>query len=257
MTNEQVREILQLYRPGTADTLDPAFAEALEFCKHNAELKSWFESHCALYSALRSKFKQISVPEGLKEQIIAERRVHTTPVWQRVVLAAGAVAVAVMVLLQIQSHRRPEEPHDFTAYRAYMGGMAVRGYGMDTNLSDLDAIRTYLAQRRAIADYVLPPELRKNAKPAGCLVTSWEGKDVSMICFQSGRPLAPGKESDLWLFITQRTVAKDAPAASTPKFEKVNGLMTASWNVGNRTYVLAAQADQQFLGKFVPEKAVL
>jgi hypothetical protein len=27
--------------------------------------------------------------------------------------------------------------------------------------------------------------------------------------------------------------------------------------VGNRTYVLAAQADQQFLGKFVPEKAVL
>jgi hypothetical protein len=257
MTNDQAKEILQLYRPGTADAGDPAFAEALALCEHNADLKKWFEDHCALYSVLRSKFKQIAVPEGLKEQIIAERRVHTMPLWQRAVLVAGAVAVAVMVLLQIQSHRRPEEPHDFSAYRAYMGGMAVRGYGMDTNLSNLDAIRAYLAQRQAIADYVLPPELQKNAKPAGCLVTAWQGKDVSMICFQSGRPLGPGKESDLWLFITDRAVAKDAPAASTPKFEKVNGLMTASWTVGNRTYVLAAEADQQFLGKFVPEKAVL
>jgi hypothetical protein len=79
-----------------------------------------------------------------------------------------------------------------------------------------------------------------------------------MLCFQSGRPLAPGQQSDLWLFISESTVAKDAPTATTPIVEKSGGLVTASWTVGNRTYVLATEGnDKQLLGKFLPENAVL
>jgi hypothetical protein len=261
MTNEQAKQILQLYRPGTADAGDPEFVEALKLCERDAELKDWFGSHCALYAAMRSKFKKIAVPEGFKEQIIAERQVHRpTPVWQKAVLLAGACAAIAMMASWLYQNITPRERHDFAAYRSYMGSFAVRAYYMDDLTNDLDQIRLFLADKKAIADYLLPENLRKNATAAGCVSTKWQGKQVSMICFQSGRPLRPNQTSDLWLFISERTVAEDAPTATaaTPRVEKSGGLVTASWTVGNRTYVLATEGDdKQLLGKFLPENAVL
>lgn len=258
MTNDQAKQILQLYRPGTADAADPEFAEALEACERDAALKQWFSNHCALYAAIRSKLKKIPVPEGFKEQIIAERQVHRTPVWQKVVLAAGALAVACMAIMFVSSHIRPSEPHDFASFRSYMGGVAEKGYGMDFNSSDLDAIRTFLAQNKAIADYVVPENLQKNAKALGCVSTSYQGKSVTMVCFQTGRPVTdPAHPSDLWLIIAANTIAKDTPQAAKPKFEKSNDLITASWTVGNRTYVLATKGDAQFLSKYLSAAAVL
>jgi len=261
MTNQQAKEILMLYRPGTADATDAEFTEALAHCERDAELKAWFDTHCSLYTAIRSKFKQVAVPEGLKEQIISERKVHTTPFWQRTVLAAGALAAAFLLVFTIQKNIQPREPHNFAAYRDFMGSFARRAYGMDTNTSNLDVIRSHFAQARAIADYVLPENLKSIAKATGCVATTWQGKHVSMICFQSGRQL-PNPDnpnsSDLWLFISDSTIAKDAPQKSTPTLDKSNGLTSASWTVGNRTYILATSAgDEKFLEKFLPEKAVL
>jgi hypothetical protein len=260
MTKEQVKQILQLYRPGTADAVDPTFAEALELCEHNAELKEWLANHCAVYAALRAKFKRIPVPEGLKEQIIAERPVeHRTPAWQKYVILAGAVAAVAMLLSIALPGLRNRERHDFAAYRTYMGSYAARAYYMDALTSDSDQIRLFFAQKNDIADYVLPENLKKNAATIGCVSTKWQGQQVSMICFKSGRPLPPGSASDLWLFITDRTVAKDTPTPATPtKIEHSNGFVTASWTLGNRTYVLAMEGeDKQLLGKFLPENVVL
>jgi len=254
MTNEQAKQILQLYRPGTADATDPSFAEALDLCEHNAELKQWFANHCALYSAIRSKFKKIPVPEALKEQIIAERPARPAPAWQKAVLAGGALALVAMALMSLSPYLGTREPHDFATYRNTMDELARNDYPMEMNSSDLDAIRTHLAERKAIADYVLPENLQKNAKALGCLATSWQGKPVTMVCFATGRPAEPGHTSDLWLFISTDAVAKDAPKTSTPTFvAESNGLITASWKVGNRTYVLATKGDQQFLGKYLPQ----
>jgi hypothetical protein len=259
MTKEQAKQVLQLYRPGSADAGDPEFAEALKLCERDAELKEWFGSHCALYTALRSKFKRIAVPEGLKEQIIAERQAHRpTPLWQKAVLLAGACAALALMASWLFQNITPRERHDFAAYRNYMGSFAARAYSMDDLTNNLDQIRLFLADKKAIADYVLPENLKKNASAAGCVSTKWQGQNVSMICFQSGRPLPPGQQSDLWLFISDRTIAKDAPAVATPRVEKSNGFVTASWTVGNRTYVLATEGnDKQLLGKFLPENAVL
>jgi hypothetical protein len=251
MTSSEAKEILMLYRPGTADATDPTFTEALALCERDEELKNWLARHCALYTALRSKFKQIAVPPGLKEQIIAERQVHVVPIWQKAVLAVGAVAAVVMVILAVLPSFQARERHDFAAYRDYMGSLAERGYYMDTNTSNLNQIRSFLAQKQAIADYVLPENLQKNARPAGCLATTWQGKPVSMICFQTGRPMQAPRVSDLWLFISDQTIASGAPKASTPTIEKANGMITASWTVGNRTYVLATEGDASLLSKFL------
>lgn len=254
MTNEQAKQILQLYRPGTADATDPSFAEALDLCERDTDLKQWFANHCALYSAIRSKFKKITVPEALKEQIIAERPAPRAPAWQKFVLAGGALALVAMVLTFLSPHFGPSEPHDFATYRNSMGELARNGYPMELNTSDLDSIRTHLAERKSIADYVLPENLQKNAKVLGCLATSWQGKPVSMVCFATGRPTEPGQSSDLWLFITTDAVTTDAPKSSTPTLvSEPNGLVTASWKVGNRTYVLATKGDQQFIAKYLPQ----
>jgi hypothetical protein len=256
MTYSEAKEVLKLYRPGTADADDPEFAEALAQCERDAELKKWFGEHCALYSAMRAKFKQIAVPEGLKEQIIAERKVHTgtVPMWQKAVLAVGAVAAIALIFFQISTNWKPKEPTDFAHFSEYIVGNTLRGYNsMDTNTSNLDAIRQFLAQTNDIADYDLPVNLQKNAQPAGCVATKWQGKKVSMICFQTGRPLKPNRPSDLWLFVIDRSSATDSPTSAKPMYKQgpEPGVITASWTVGNRSYVLATEGDQKFLEQFL------
>src|SRR5262249_20742564 len=103
MTAQQAKEILTLYRPDSADATDPEFAEALQFCERDPELKRWFDDHCAVYRSLRARFQQIHVPEGLREQILAERKVHTSPLRPRLkLLAAAMAAIAALTVLVMQ-----------------------------------------------------------------------------------------------------------------------------------------------------------
>src|SRR5687767_14491041 len=99
MDSERAREILLLYRPGTSDAHDPGFAEALELAKSDAELGLWFEAHCARQSLVRSRLRQISVPEELRRRIldrVAER--PATVWWQRPAFRTLAAAAAIVLL---------------------------------------------------------------------------------------------------------------------------------------------------------------
>ena len=252
MTDNQAKEILKLYRPGTADTEDPSFAEALALCEGNPELKSWFAEHCALYSALRAKFKEIPVPEGLQQQIVSERKVHTVSLFQKAVLLAGAVAVVGLIVWRLpwpQSH----EPHNFAYYRDYMVGWASRQYTMDRLTNNLNDIQLFLTQRGAVTNYVVPANLQKNAIVAGCVGTEFQGKAGSMICFQT-RPMPP-TSSDLWLIVTDSSTTTENPTSATPKNPKIDnsvkGITTASWTYNGKTYVLGVKGDEQLLDKFL------
>jgi len=256
MTDHEAKEILRLFRPGSADSSDPAFADALALCERDPELKKWFDDHCALYLALRAKFKAIVVPEGLKEQIIAERPTHRAPVWQRAVILAGAVAAVFMVVSTYHQWHRPSEPNDFAAYRSSAISFATRGggYAMDEHSNDPKQIRSYFAGKNVIADYVIPANLEKNAQLVGCASFTWKLKNVSMICYSSGKPLDPGQQSDLWLFVTDSTTTPDSPTSASPRFDQItgkDGLIAASWTADGRTYVLATRGDEQFLSKYL------
>jgi len=250
MNRHQAKEILVLYRPGTADAHDPAFAEALQLCERDPELKRWLDEHCALYLALRAKFKQMPVPEGLKEQILSERKVHLTPLWRRrsVVLAAVA-AVAVLTGL-ITLWPPPREDIGFAVYRERMTGLALAGYAMDLATNDPAQIRAHLAQFGAPSDYVVPAALQK-ATLTGCAIERWQRTKVSMVCFRSGQPVARGQASDLWLFVIDRASVPDAPAAASPTVTPVNRATTASWSEDGKTYVLVTDRDAAFLRNFL------
>lgn len=253
MNRDEAKEILRLYRP-PVDADDPSFAEALALSERDAELKAWFKNHCAVYSALRNKFQAIAVPEGLKEQIIAERKVNVRPQWQRVAVGIAAVVVILAVTARplITSWLEERKARSFPAFLDNAASIALWDYGMDVNTDNLDKIRALFAERKGIADYALPQNLTNNAAAIGCVASSWHGKPVSLICFRSGKPLPPNQKSDLWLFIVEQDAPIGAPKpSSTPQISKVNRLTMASWTSGNRTYVLAADGNEDFLKKFL------
>jgi hypothetical protein len=250
VNSQQAKEILMLYRPGGADAHDPQLAEALSLARRDEELGRWFEKHCALQAAIRDKFCQITVPTGLKEQILAEHTPQRKIIWWRqpAVLAAAAAIVLLIGLAAFWS--QPREKNGFSGFRSRMVSTARRIYSMDLETNDLKQIRAFLAKNGALSNYVLPPALEKTPG-AGCKRLTWHGKRVSMVCFNSGRPLESGEKSDLFLFVIDRSSLRDAPPANPPKLVKVNKLMTASWSAGDNIYVLAAPGDEDFIRKYL------
>lgn len=255
MTHQQAKEILSAYRPW-ADANDPEFAEALALARREAELGRWFDEHCAVQSALRERFRQIAVPTGLKEQIISEQHARSKVVWWRrpvsPMLAAAAVVVMAIgiAVLWLRPPSVPAEKLNTATFRSRMEGQVLRNYTMTRETEDLNEIRTDLAQQQAPADFVLPGKLAQTAL-AGCGVLSWQDKRVSMICFRTGKPLPPGDKSDLFLFVVDRTALPDAPTTSTPEINPGTRLITATWTVGNKTYVLATEGDAEFIRQYL------
>lgn len=251
MNRDEAKTILLLYRPGTADADDPQIAGALGLAKQDPELTRWLVEHCARQEALRAGFRQITAPAGLKEQIISEQAAQEKVIFwrQRAVLAAAAVVAALVVLAPLWfQHRENEET--FAIYRSRMAGVALRSYTMDLATNNPAQVRAYLAQNHAPSDYVLPTPLGKTAV-TGCAIEGWLGAKVSMICFRTGKPLPQGQQSDLWLFVIDRSTVKNAPPMGSRQFVQVNKLMTVTWTQGDTLYVLGMEGDEQTLQQYL------
>jgi hypothetical protein len=251
VNHDEAKTILLLYRPGTADAGDPEIARALELAKQDPELTRWLAEHCARQEALRAGFRQITAPAGLKEQIISEQAAQERTIsWrQSAVLVAAAIVAALVVLAPLWFQHRGNED-TFAIYRIRMAGVALRGYIMDLVTNNPAQIRAYLAQNHAPADYVLPVPLEKTAV-TGCAIEDWQGAKVSMICFRTGRPLPPGEQSDLWLFVIDRSTVKNAPPMGSRQFVQVNKLITVTWTEGDKLYVLGMEGDEQTLQQYL------
>ncbi|HWD19139.1 MAG TPA: hypothetical protein VHB20_07655 [Verrucomicrobiae bacterium] len=263
MNNEDAKKILSFYRPNTADQHDPDFLAALELVRRapdnarwlaqrDPELAKWFAEHNIQYEAGRARFQSIPVPAGLKEQILAERNVVRLPVARkRAPMPLLALAAAIAVLLcMLPFVLRHESPTALTACRNQMVRTALSPYAMDLESSNQDRIRAYLAERNAPANYALPPGMG-SAQMVGCGVKSWENTPVAMICFRSGRPLRPGDNTDLWLFVIDNNSLAGAPVSNTPAFAQVSRAITATWSHDQRTYILVGSGDRAFLEKYL------
>jgi uncharacterized membrane protein YbaN (DUF454 family) len=242
MDSNQARQVLALYRPGTADATDPDVVEALAQTRQDSDLRDWYMQHCAFQKAVRARFQEIAIPEGLAERILTGQRPRIISVWWRrpEILA---VAAAVVVLFSLAGfwfgHR---EDVSFSAYRGRMVRHALRGYQMEVLSTNLNQIREFLAKERGPADYTLTADLEKLPGEGGA-VLSWQGHPVSMICFDLG------DQRDLYLFVIHRSALANAPHQE-PELAQVNKLMTASWTLGDKAYLLAGPGDQDFIGRF-------
>jgi uncharacterized membrane protein YbaN (DUF454 family) len=255
VTEQKAKDILSLYRPGTADDRDPEFAEVLAFARRSRALGEWFAEHCAVRQALQMRFRQITPPEGLKEQIISEHHAWVARQrWQRpVALVAVAAVIATLIAvaaLWLQPNNYPEDKANLATFRKRMVSTVLRNYTMTLETNNLKLIRSHLAQSQAPADYILPKPLEKT-ETTGCGVLSWQEKRVSMVCFHSGKPLPPGEKTDIFLFVVDRDAVPDAPSGRVPQIAKVNKLLTASWTRGRNVYVLAIEGGEASIRRYL------
>jgi hypothetical protein len=255
VTQHEAKEILLLYRPGMAEEADPELTQALELARNDAALSPWFTEHCAFQEAMAAKFQDIPVPEGLKEQIISERKVRLASGFQRkAAVIAAAVALCCLCIGLASFYFRPHEDYSWSNFRNRMAGTVLRQYPkMDLETSDLAQVRQFLRQKQAHGDYVLPKGLEKTS-PTGCAILSWKGSTVSMLCFNSGKKGA-SKDPDLFLFIVDRSAVKRPPGSNAPELSQVSTLATASWSSNGSTYLLAADGGSDFIEQYLPGSA--
>jgi hypothetical protein len=249
VTSTQAKEILLLYRPGTADSADPEVAEALALAHQDPELACWLEQHRAFQAAMRASFRQIEVPAHLRTSLLIQQPVLPLPrkrrlpqVWWRNPIWLTATAVVLVLLSLLDIWLRPQVPNRFTNYESRMVGDAQRSYRMDIVTNDMQQVRRYLASQDAPADYVLPQGLEHLKLTGGGRLT-WRSNPVAMVCFDRG------DKQMLFLFVMKRTAVKDPPP-TTPEYSKVRQMAAVRWTRGDNTYVLAGPEEADFLKKY-------
>jgi hypothetical protein len=248
--SRQAREILSVYRPGSADAADPQMAEALDQVKLDPELAAWFHEHCAVYTAIRAKLKAVPVPPGLKRQIIVGQADHARiiplPAPAKILLAAAAV-VLLTTIVWFTFNTRPSE-NTFARYRDHVARSVQRTteYMKMYSTNQTDVLAYFVANQRP-ADFALSKTLQQLPAEGGSALT-WNNHPVEMLCLNAGP--ATGPRNDLWVWVMDKNAVPDAPGAST-QFRQVGNLMTASWSADDKIYVLAARGTGEDIKKFL------
>jgi hypothetical protein len=248
MTTREAKEILLLFRPGRGDEGDPQVAAALDLARSDPELQKWLEEQSAINDAIRQKLSSIPVPRTLKGDILLGPKVVRGPAqwWsRRVALAAAAAIVLFAVISSVWWNFQPKS--EFTKFRARMVGSILREYHMDIVTNDMQRVRLHLAQKGAPADYTVPSGLRATSL-TGAAALSWNGKPVSMVCFDRGT------NDMVFMFVYRKQHLDNVP--EKPELKPVSDLGTASWASGDKVYLLAASGPVERLRPYLPDTLV-
>jgi hypothetical protein len=248
MNPQEAKQILLLYRPGTADAADPEISEALKLAQHDPELGRWFDEHRAFQQAMRDKFRQTEVPAHLKTSLLirgkAQPGIVIPQVWCRRPAPLAIAAAAALMLAAVALWLQPPRTDRFANFQSRMVGTALREYRMDLVTNDMRQVRQFLADRGAPADYDVTEGLGK-LQLTGAGLLRWRSNPVSMVCFNRG------DNQMLFLFVMNRSALKDPPP-EIPQLAKVADLVAASWSRGDKVYLLAGPEESGFGSKYLP-----
>jgi hypothetical protein len=242
VTRDEAKRILLLYR-SRRDLEDVEIKAAVEQAQGDPELQHWFDQHCAAQRRVRDQFAKVPVPSDLKGAILAGRKIVRPVFWRRPAWLAAAASIVVLIgIAALWS--RPNPFQRFDLYRSRMVSTVWREYRMDIVTNSLPAIRSYLAQRGAPTDYVVPPKLEQLSVTGGGRL-KFGNEPVAMVCFDRG------DQQMLFLFVVSRDAIKGEPGA-IPEIHTTSRLQTASWSDRTNVYVLAGPPDADFVAKYGP-----
>lgn len=199
----------------------------------------------AFDAKVRAELRSIEPPAGLRQRILrdrpaeAPRGVLSVSFWRPVLAAAALVACAAVGW---SLFRTPAEDRTLAGFQNRMAGFAVRQYSMDLFTNDLAAVRAYLRQNEAPADFELRGSLAQTSVKGGAKL-SWQGKPVAMVCFDGP------KEKTLYLFVIDSSAVGQSPAQ--PLAQPLKGLAAAAWQSGGKTYLLAAELPEAELQAYL------
>lgn len=244
------RAILATYRPGTSDDADPAYAEALELCRRDAELARWLETQGEVDKQLRLALREIPVPHDLEARILAAaqttRRRAAPWRWPAVLIPAAAALVLAIVAQNLWF--TPPEQIRMDAYQNQMISIvAPEHFEPEIEVDNLEALRIAFVRHQWPADYHVPSGLHAIEVEGGSLL-EWQGQKISLLCLETSDDLY------VWMFVLDRSVLTDAPPPGVePRIAKRGGFTTAAWTGEHRTYLVIADGDEEFLRGLLAE----
>jgi anti-sigma factor RsiW len=242
MNSQEAKQILGVYRPNGGDASDGRFSEALKAVEQDAELARWFREQRRFDAVVAEGLKTVVVPPDLKASIIGSHKVVRLPAFRNWRVHAAAAA-AVLVLAVAAGLVAKATPGPFPKFRSALIEKAWDGEShLDFESSDVIRVKQWLARQFAPADFTLPEGLR-DARLVGCRVVEADGCRVPMLCLADGA-------KHLHLFVVEGMQFAELPPQSAPDFQKCGAWKTASWQHGDKTYVLTGMSYQTFVSKF-------
>jgi hypothetical protein len=236
MNDDQIKFLLGACRPGGRDTTDPALADALKQKEQDPKLRAWFERDQAFSAAMAEKLRTVATPAGLREAILAGARLGaTTPWWRR--RATFAIAAGIAILLSVGSFVfRLARPAGSTDLPEFAMNFAGRGFiGLQEHSADVEKLKSWLASQQAPLPARIPPELAQ-LQSLGCRTVDFQGKNISIICFEKGR--------EFHLFVARRSDFPGLLASAAPRFNVRRGWASAAWSDESNHYVLVSDAGE-------------
>ncbi|MEO7413251.1 MAG: hypothetical protein ABIZ81_07825 [Opitutaceae bacterium] len=243
MNDEQIKFLLGAARPGGRDTADPAFAGAFRRVADDPKLRAWFEREQAFNVAVCEKIRTVTPPSGLREAILAGGRLSARPPWWRrpatLAMAAGLALLLTFASVALRL-TRPATAADLPEFALKFAG---RGYiGLQEHGTDVEKLKAWLASRNAPLPAKIPTELVQ-LHGLGCRTVEFQGKDISVICFEEGH--------EFHLFVARRADFPALLASAEPRFRARGAWASASWSDESNHYVLVSDAGEKAVRRFL------
>ena len=255
MDNEQAKLILSAYRSNGEDQSDPFFAEALALAHSDPGLRSWFEDHCDFDKSMHAALASQEPPPHLRESLLLGKKVlnfeeqhqQGTRSWWDRWSSKVALAAALTLLAGLSALILPMTKSPMTSERFVQETMQIKTSGrisLGRMSKDKQVLRDWLADRSSPHNFAIPDALGALTS-LGCQTFSIEGSTVTLMCFTLD------KDHVVHLFVINSDRLKDPPGSS-PGFQQKDGLVTATWSSGGRTFVLlGSNIDEETLRRLI------
>jgi hypothetical protein len=185
MNQHEARFLLRAFRPGTADTKDPVFSEALAEAEKDPALKAWLDNESAFDRAMGAKLREIQPPAGLRDAILAGSRISQKPKarWKNPAWLALAASIAITCAITLRLRPSSPSAQDFAEYA--MQELATTHNSDSGHRPELSELRAFLTN----SPLPLPGNIKINPDELhrlGCRTVSFAGHEAFEICFERG-----------------------------------------------------------------------
>lgn len=237
MTNLEAKFVLSAYRPNGSDARDPAMVEALEQAHRDPALGAWLSQEQAHSSAIAGKLRQVAPPAGLRDAIVAGVRAgqsaapRSTSTWQSPLILAAAASVAVLLTALAWWRLSPVTGRNLDDFAL---NVVAHGFVLAERSADVGQLKSWLAARSSPLPAELPASFAR-LRALGCRNLKFEGRDVSLVCFEEG-----GKE--FHVFVARREDFPGRAERIAPAFDVSRHLVTTGWSDGRNHYVVVSDA---------------
>jgi len=235
MDRKEAQLILSALRPGGPEATEPPFTEALVQTEADPELKAWWQAQQEFDRKIAAKLAEIPAPAGLRDEILARRKI--TRFEPRVRYSTWLAAAAVVAFLCVAgtfwrvANYGPIDRSDYAD--AVVSELGDKGPDLAMTSTDHGKLMAWLkAQNAPVGD--MPPKF--DAMPTiGCQKYVIHGHTVSLVCFS----LANGGIAHF--FMVDKSALNDPPEENGAQFGNVKGWNVAAWSDSRMTYMVATQ----------------